>query len=597
MKRIILLMIGFVAFMSSAQNNDSIVVAKNTDMYFPENPSFTGISTTVTNFFFPSLDWGDYDNDGDLDFVISGGVDTTNNTFADTSIIKLYQNTNGTFTEVATPNIYGLHLGAVKFVDIDNDKDLDLITGGQNYTNITTYFLTVYENNNGTFTTKQQLSGTIYSSIDIGDYDNDGDLDLLVTGANQTASGSGVSTKIYTNTNANFVDSGISLPGVQNGTAQFGDFDLDSDLDIILMGLDENSTYVLKTYTNANGSFTELQSLPGMYLGWLALGDYDNDGDLDFAVMGDDTNDDYAAALYTNNNGSFALSSVSLTGIDSSSGTSSIAWGDQDNDGDLDLIMAGTDDNYNDVTFLYENNAGTFTKLTNTGIQDVGGNTSLGWSDFDGDLDLDLIISGLYTNTNSDYIGGTFLYTNDVTTTNQKPSAPSNLMSTINSDNSITFQWDQSTDDNTPTNGLYYWITVGTTNNGAEIASYKIQGTSWTIKNLGSVNYYWSVQAVDTSFILSDKASAQTLSVDKFGNPLTAAVAIYPNPTDAVVHILNSSNKKIEALSVYDMQGKEIMFINSDSISKIDVSQFSKGVYILHIQVETSIITKKLIVK
>lgn len=299
---------------------------------------FVEETTTLDDYFFPSMHWADYDNDGDKDLVISGGIDTTNDYSADTSSIKIYNNNNGVLTALNTPDIYGLHLGFVKFIDIDNDNDLDLITAGQNYTDITNYFFTIYENINGNFTVKQQLEGGVYSSLDFGDYDNDGDLDLLVTGAYQVTSGPTVKTRIYNNDNGVFTNSNINLEGVQNGSAQFGDFDLDGDLDLLIMGQNENYTYILKTLINNNAVFTAGQDLPGMYYGWFAFGDYDNDGDLDFAVMGDDTNDDYAAKIYTNSLGSFS-ELATLNGIDNSSGTNPIAWGDYDNDGDLDLVI------------------------------------------------------------------------------------------------------------------------------------------------------------------------------------------------------------------------------------------------------------------
>lgn len=91
----------------------------------------------------------DIDNDGDLDLVISGALDTNADEFPDISKIDFYENINGTLTLMEQADVNDLHLGSVKFIDIDNDGDKDLVTCGQNYNNIINYFLTVYENNNG----------------------------------------------------------------------------------------------------------------------------------------------------------------------------------------------------------------------------------------------------------------------------------------------------------------------------------------------------------------------------------------------------------------------------------------------------------------
>jgi hypothetical protein len=71
----------------------------------------------------------------------------------------------------------------------------------------------------------------------------------------------------------------------------------------------------------------------------VAWGDYDNDGDLDILLTGFDPDGNSVAKLYRNNGGGFGDSGVALTGV----GASSVAWGDYDNDGDLDILLTGYD--------------------------------------------------------------------------------------------------------------------------------------------------------------------------------------------------------------------------------------------------------------
>ena len=117
-----------------------------------------------------------------------------------------------------------------------------------------------------------------------GDYDNDGDLDVLLTGDGNS--------KIYSNDGSNtFTEqTGIVLEGIWDGCADWGDYDNDGYVDILLTG-DSNSGAISKVYrNNGNNTFTEQTGivLQGMANGSAcAWGDYDNDGDLDILLTGD----------------------------------------------------------------------------------------------------------------------------------------------------------------------------------------------------------------------------------------------------------------------------------------------------------------------
>src|SRR5205809_3870165 len=67
-----------------------------------------------------------------------------------------------------------------------------------------------------------------------GDYDGDGDLDVLVAGL---GSHDIPFTILYRNTGGTFADSGIVLPGLSRATAAWGDYDGDGDLDLAMTGL------------------------------------------------------------------------------------------------------------------------------------------------------------------------------------------------------------------------------------------------------------------------------------------------------------------------------------------------------------------------
>ncbi|KPA12620.1 secreted protein, partial [Candidatus Magnetomorum sp. HK-1] len=86
------------------------------------------------------------------------------------------------------------------------------------------------------------------SSVAFGDYDNDGDLDILLTGDT-----GGKIAKVYRNTGGSFSeDTGINLTGVYDSSVAFGDYDNDGDLDILLTG-DTGSIKIAKVYRNTGG--------------------------------------------------------------------------------------------------------------------------------------------------------------------------------------------------------------------------------------------------------------------------------------------------------------------------------------------------------
>ncbi|MCH7498070.1 MAG: VCBS repeat-containing protein, partial [Candidatus Marinimicrobia bacterium] len=126
-------------------------------------------------------------------------------------------------------------------------------------------------------------------------------------------------------------------------------------------------------------------------------GDYDNDGDLDlFVANSSDQNND----LYTNEGNGLFTKVVGVPIVSDAGWSRSGLWGDYDNDGDLDLFVTNFDDN-----FLYVNEgAGTFSKVT-TGLLVTDGRASLGaaWGDYDNDGWLDLIVANRASRPNNIY--------------------------------------------------------------------------------------------------------------------------------------------------------------------------------------------------
>jgi len=246
-----------------------------------------------------SIAFADIDNDNDLDLLIQGGNNTSG------AVSDLFENDgSGNFTKI-TGTPFDLSGGGIAFVDVDNDNDLDLIMTGNTPAFIASAKL--YTNDgtgNYSEATGTPFLGTIVSSVDFADVDNDGDQDIIISGipgANQDP----ISNLYLNDGNGNFTDdTSFSVEPVWDGRVKFADFDNDNDSDLIVVGSGVSSMFTAKVYSNdGNGNFTEVPGLPFEPVGnaELAIADIDNDNDQDVILGGLPSNFTLITKLYRNN--------------------------------------------------------------------------------------------------------------------------------------------------------------------------------------------------------------------------------------------------------------------------------------------------------
>lgn len=298
-----------------------------------------------------------------------------------------------------TDNFVSVYSGPIDWADLDNDADLDIIYSGFDASSSNDFFLKVYENLNGTFVARSTALPDIRNgSFSLGDFDSDGDLDVLLSGLGAN----GNISELYKN-NGGFSFSLVqSFPGLINTGVSWFDFDNDEDLDFLVSGVDDNSggpdPFVNKmlVYENINGNFSLLNgtNLPGCTQCAMDWADSNGDGRIDVLITGFGPEDRGFTALYINNGDkTFARDQLSLF---KNVSNGDVHWGDYDNDGDNDALLSGVLDDGNIVSVVYRNIDGVLREEQDIQIQSVGENWMGGtkWVDYNNDGHLDIVVSG-----------------------------------------------------------------------------------------------------------------------------------------------------------------------------------------------------------
>jgi len=227
------------------------------------------------------------------------------------------------------------------------------------------------------------------------DWDNDGLPDLGIGGG---ALPNSAMLRFYKNTGQSdfscLVDLTSDTVSLSNSVLAWGDYDNDGYPDLAVAGRLSYDGFT-RIYRNRNvAGFSDSGIiLPALTFASLAWGDYNNDGWLDLVVAGQDAQSKACTRIYRNEGGGSFVDSGILLDQKFRVG---VSWSDMDNDGWLDLAVGAT---------LYQNNTdGTFTKRLT--IED-GVDNRQAWGDFDGDGLLDLAYMG-YDNSWDGYSGKQF---------------------------------------------------------------------------------------------------------------------------------------------------------------------------------------------
>jgi hypothetical protein len=168
------------------------------------------------------------------------------------------------------------------------------------------------------------------------------------------------------------------------------------------------------------------------------------------------------------------------------------------------------------------------------------------WGDYDGDGDLDVLLTGRDGNSNP----FTAVYRNNSTTANTQPNAPSTLTAAISPDGTtLSFDWVAGSDSETAAASLTYNLRLGTTSGGQEVSPAMANTATGyrRVAKLGNTNHNtswhidlpreqfseWSVQSVDAGFAGSAFASPESV----FLAPVVTSIGDVPDDQGGYVRV------------------------------------------------------------
>lgn len=485
-------------------------------------------------------------------------------------------------------------------VDMNGDFLDDLVSISSTNVNIRE------QNPGGGFTTKDITTSNANFlpswSLAAADYNRDGYTDLLY------GAGNGVTFMRSDGTGNGFTE--FSGPeDVFSQRSNFVDINQDGNLDAFVCHDVAPNVYYIN---DGSGNLTFNQGGLGDYSSGGNYGsiwiDYDNDRDLDLfiAKCGGETARRMNQMHTNDGNGNYTENAAAI-GLADPMQTWSSAWGDFDNDGDMDVFVGASSGSHK----LMRNDGGTFTDIsTGSGVDLLSlTSTETVTFDFDNDGNLDLVSGGniLFGDGNMNFTVHTGVF----------PGA--GAYGDINNDGYIdAFNSSNIYTNNKETNNNWIKIhTVGTTSNingiGARVEIYTDSGIQIRdvksgdgFRYMNSLNVHFGI-GTDTSvshiIIYWPNSDCETFINPPINQAFTAVegtgascdtlgvtdetvgldLSLSPNPTKDILNISTATPLDKDAIyTIFDINGRQVVSTKLKN-QTINVSALSAGNYILRI--------------
>jgi hypothetical protein len=336
-----------------------------------------------------SIAMADLDGDGKPDLA-------TANVGSD-NITLFFQGSGNVFPSTPSATLTGVPLlvtltdpYSVKAIDVDGDGDLDVVSANHGSNNLVIWT----QGSPGSFSAVIPALGGLTAPSDVAgaDLNGDGRMDLVAanTGANRLSI-------FFRNNLGGYPGS----PSLSVGNASTGSpvsvavGDLDGDGEIDLVSANQSTNNVTVFLQGAPGVFPAAPSAvlggPGLTDGpvSVAVGDVDGDGRLDIACA-DETGNNLTVFLQSSSGGFGATPTFTLAGAGSPLQPTHVELADVNDDGTLDLVSCNGG---NDISiFVFQADTGTFASqpivIGQNGSLSSPSSIAVGDADGDGHVDL-----------------------------------------------------------------------------------------------------------------------------------------------------------------------------------------------------------------
>jgi PKD repeat protein len=481
----------------------------------------------------------DYDMDGRQDIFVSGYLGQ-----------QLYHNDSSSFSGIALPFDFAVNAGPTMSIeDLEKTNRPSILSSA-----IKGFYL---KNNFGVLDlSENELLSMIKDNVSFafGDYDGDGDDDLLLDGMVYRNNGNGWFSKTSNNVYS---------------AQRWIDYDGDGDLDLVGTAIYRNDG------ENGFNYVFSLENSPYVFFGLIDMADMDGNGKLDL-VGGE-------IIAYNQNDTDFVRNDTSVvyTAHEYIYNDQTITT-DINGDGFSDIIINRRGDCY---VMLNESDS-----LLRVAIEPVSYNATSSLIDYDDDNVVDLFSSG--PGGDNGIVFRSRLLKNSTQAVNNPPTTPLNLWTEV-SGNSVILHWDTVSDDHSRYGSVTYNIMVGTTPNGFDIISplsnvetgkrYSFDKGNvghaplWKLNSIPNGIYYWRVQAIDNSLAASQFSEIGTFVIN--GSNLPPELAEIYDTTFLNTHYSfskemflqyyhDAEGDSLRYLMIYGLPGKGHMVFNGDLVEQ-----------------------------